>query len=86
MKKELGSINAEKAAGTATLKNKNGKAIAQCLNTPNNIAAAFLNFHEAVEVTRQPPFEKTVTEKREKYEIRFHGLDMEYHKRYFKML
>lgn len=75
---KIGSVN---VAGEAWIFDKNDNHIATCLDTPNNIAAAFVMFSEGVRVTASFP---EISKTRSEYEDRFDGLNIEYHKQFIK--
>lgn len=76
MLKQLGSIN---ACGIATIYEK-FTPVASCLDTPNNISAAFLLYPNADRV--EATFPTKFTGYRADYILRFNGLNMEYHKKF----
>lgn len=74
---KIGSINAEHIA---CIFDVNGNQIGTCMDTPNNIAYAFL-INDNVHTVSTPYNGKY---KRADVEGRFHGLDAAYHVKYIK--
>jgi len=75
--KALGSIN---ACGIASIY-KGKKLIATCLDTPNNIAAAFVLHPKATTVRTS-----TSVQNKKAYVDRFVGLDMKYHTQFITVI
>jgi hypothetical protein len=72
---KLGSLN---ASHLATIFDKKGNAIGNCLDTPNNAAVALLINNEAFTV--KTPFNGIWD--REFLQNRFYGLDVKYHNQF----